>query len=32
MIITINKGKMDDDERKGIIAAEARAFMESSEL
>ncbi len=26
-IITINKGEMDDDERKGITAARARAFM-----
>jgi hypothetical protein len=25
-MITINKGKMDDDERKEIIAAGARAF------
>ena len=31
-MITINKGKMDDDERKEIIAAGARAFMESSGL
>ncbi len=31
-IITINKGEMDDDERKEIIAAGARAFMESSGL
>jgi hypothetical protein len=32
MIITINKGKMDDDERKEMIAAGARDFMESSGL
>ncbi len=31
-IITIDKGKMDDDERKEIIAAGARAFMESNGL
>jgi hypothetical protein len=31
-MITINKGEMDDDERKEISAAGARAFMESSGL
>ena len=31
-MITINKGKMDDDERKEIIAAGALVFMESSGL
>ena len=30
--LTINKGKMYDDERKEILAAGARAFMESSWL
>ncbi len=29
-IITINKGEIDDDESKEIIAAEAHAFMESA--